>query len=184
MGLKLEWILNNYTLIKLEFRCFLYVPSFLIVEIIPMAPTDLLTTLTLLSHITYFWSFYSLLGQGLCRRSDFWSKHCGLYCYKSPMGRRSLWWKDHSHSLRGPYRQSQLGCSSRPSSWSSGIDRYSIARLALNRIQNIIMVIIGQTLCEGFDSCDRPSNLTQIAFKSLIFRPLWPWNQMDNLEKQ
>ena len=24
---------------------------------------------------------------------------------------------------------------------------------------------------EGFDSCDRPSNLTQIALKSSIFRP-------------
>ena len=25
---------------------------------------------------------------------------------------------------------------------------------------------------EGFDSCDRPSNLTQIGFKSLIFHPV------------
>ena len=37
---------------------------------------------------------------------------------------------------------------------------------------------------EGFDSCDRPSNLTQIGFKSLIFQPLWPWNLMNDLEKQ
>ena len=33
---------------------------------------------------------------------------------------------------------------------------------------------------EGFDSCDRPSNLTQIGFKSSIFQPLWPWNLMDD----
>ena len=25
---------------------------------------------------------------------------------------------------------------------------------------------------EGFDSCDRPSNLTQIGFKSFIFHPV------------
>ena len=27
---------------------------------------------------------------------------------------------------------------------------------------------------EGFDSCDRPCNLTQIGFKSSIFQPVWP----------
>ena len=37
---------------------------------------------------------------------------------------------------------------------------------------------------EGFDSCDRPSNLTQIGFKSSIFQPVWPWNLMDDPEKQ
>ena len=37
---------------------------------------------------------------------------------------------------------------------------------------------------EGFDSCDRPSNLTQIGFKSSIFQPLWPWNLMDDPKKQ
>ena len=36
---------------------------------------------------------------------------------------------------------------------------------------------------EGFDSCDRPSNLTQNGFKSLIFQPVWHWNLMDDLEK-
>ena len=36
---------------------------------------------------------------------------------------------------------------------------------------------------EGFDSCDWPSNHTQIGFKSLIFQPMWPWNLMDDLEK-
>ena len=37
---------------------------------------------------------------------------------------------------------------------------------------------------EGFDSCDRPSNLAQIWSKSLIFQPMWPWNLMDDLGKQ
>ena len=36
---------------------------------------------------------------------------------------------------------------------------------------------------EGFDSCDWPSSLTQIGFKSLIFQPVWPWNLMDDLGK-
>ena len=33
---------------------------------------------------------------------------------------------------------------------------------------------------EGFDSCDRPSNLTQIGFESSIFLPVWPRNLMDD----
>ena len=37
---------------------------------------------------------------------------------------------------------------------------------------------------EGFDSCDRPSYLTQIGFKSSIFQPVWPWNLMDDSKKQ
>ena len=36
---------------------------------------------------------------------------------------------------------------------------------------------------EGFHSCDRPSNLTKIGFKSYIFQPVWPWNLMDDLKK-
>ena len=36
---------------------------------------------------------------------------------------------------------------------------------------------------EGFDSCDRPSNLTQIGFKSSIFQPVWPSNLINDLEK-
>ena len=36
---------------------------------------------------------------------------------------------------------------------------------------------------EGFDSCDRPSNLTQIGLKLSIFQPMWPWNLMDDLKK-
>ena len=46
------------------------------------------------------------------------------------------------------------------------------------------MVIHKQGKPEGFDSCDRPSNLAQTGFISLIFRPVWPWNSMDEFEKQ
>ena len=44
-----------------------------------------------------------------------------------------------------------------------------------------ITSVIGKS--EGFDSCDRPSNLTQNGFKSSIFQPVWPWKFMDDLEK-
>ena len=37
---------------------------------------------------------------------------------------------------------------------------------------------------EGFDSCDRPSNLSQIGLSSSIFQPVWPWNLMDDPKKQ
>ena len=37
---------------------------------------------------------------------------------------------------------------------------------------------------EGFDSSNRPSNLTQIGFKSSIFQPVWAWNLMDDPKKQ
>ena len=33
---------------------------------------------------------------------------------------------------------------------------------------------------EGFDSCDRPSNLSQIEFEPSIFQPVWPRNLMDD----
>ena len=33
---------------------------------------------------------------------------------------------------------------------------------------------------ERFDSCYRPSNLTQIGFKLSISQPVWPWNLMDD----
>ena len=41
-----------------------------------------------------------------------------------------------------------------------------------------------QDKSEGFDSCDQPGNLTQIEFKSLTFRCVWPSNLMDDLEEQ
>ena len=37
---------------------------------------------------------------------------------------------------------------------------------------------------EGFDSCDWPRNLTQIEFKSSIFRRVWTLNLMDDHAKQ
>ena len=39
---------------------------------------------------------------------------------------------------------------------------------------------VKQGKSEGFDSCDRPSNLTQIV----AFSPSWPWNLMDDPEKK
>ena len=35
---------------------------------------------------------------------------------------------------------------------------------------------------EGFDSWNRPSNLTPIEFKSSIFQPVWPWHLMNDLK--
>ena len=49
---------------------------------------------------------------------------------------------------------------------------------------NEIYKLREQGKSEGFDSCDRPSNLTQIQFKSLIFQPMWPWYLMDDPKKQ
>ena len=37
---------------------------------------------------------------------------------------------------------------------------------------------------EGFDSCDRPTNLTKIGLNLLINQPVWPWHLMNDLEKQ
>ena len=37
---------------------------------------------------------------------------------------------------------------------------------------------------EEFDSCDRSSNFIQIGFKASISWPVWPWNLMDDIEKQ
>ena len=37
---------------------------------------------------------------------------------------------------------------------------------------------------EGFHNCDWPIILTQIGFKPLILRPVWPWNYIDDIEKQ
>ena len=36
-----------------------------------------------------------------------------------------------------------------------------------------VMGHLEQGKSEGFDNCDRPSNLTQIGFKSSIFHPVW-----------
>ena len=52
----------------------------------------------------------------------------------------------------------------------------------VNHLKKVIWIktakvpIQEQGKSEGFDSCrgDRPSNLTQIGFKSSIFQPVWP----------
>ena len=50
------------------------------------------------------------------------------------------------------------------------------------KITGLQTVAHKQDKSEGFDSCDRPSNL-KLGFKSSIFQPMWPWNLMDDLEK-
>ena len=57
------------------------------------------------------------------------------------------------------------------------MDNYHINPLKISRTKS------QQGKSEGFDSCDRPSNLTQIGLKSSIFPHVWPWNLMDDLEK-
>ena len=57
---------------------------------------------------------------------------------------------------------------------TDGQTDWTIHRAALSQLKN---------KSEGFDSCDRPSNLIEIGFKSSIFQPVWPWNLMDDLEK-
>ena len=52
---------------------------------------------------------------------------------------------------------------------------YYIVLYSLNEIK--------QGKSEGFDSCDRPSNLTQMGFKSSNFQPVWPWNLIDDPQK-
>ena len=50
-------------------------------------------------------------------------------------------------------------------------------------LSHVYAILIEQGKSEGFDSCDRPSNLTQIGFKSSIFSPVWPLNLMDDPQK-
>ena len=56
-------------------------------------------------------------------------------------------------------------------------------RLNIHRYIGTVPLQLQQGKSEGFDSCDRPSNLTQIGFKSSIFQPVWPWHLIDDLEK-
>ena len=49
-----------------------------------------------------------------------------------------------------------------------------------SKLSELFRVLDQQGKSEGFDSCDRPSNLTQIGLKSSIFQPVWPWNLMDD----
>ena len=48
-------------------------------------------------------------------------------------------------------------------------------------ISNGVLLII-QGKSEGFDSCDQPSNFTQIGFKLLIFQPVRPSNLPDDVK--
>ena len=48
----------------------------------------------------------------------------------------------------------------------------------------LFQAIPSQGKSEGFDSCGWPSNLTQIGLKSSINQLVWPWNLMNDLEKQ
>ena len=61
---------------------------------------------------------------------------------------------------------------------TSNVIYHSIYGMKL--ISNWVLLII-QGKSEGFDSCDRPSNFTQIGFKLSIFQPAWPWNLPDDV---
>ena len=52
-----------------------------------------------------------------------------------------------------------------------------------NLLMQLKQMVYHQGKSEGFDSCDWPSNLAQIGFKSSIFQPVWPWNLMDDLKQ-
>ena len=43
----------------------------------------------------------------------------------------------------------------------------------------VLLIIKGKS--EGFDSCNRPRNFTQIGFKLSIFQPVGPWNLPDDV---
>ena len=42
-------------------------------------------------------------------------------------------------------------------------------------VKELDVIVHKQGKSEGFDSCDWPSNLAQIWFKSSIFQPVWLW---------
>ena len=66
---------------------------------------------------------------------------------------------------------------------------YSVWEEAIASTTKVNNALYNNTMCkkqgksEGFDSCDRPSNLTQFEFKSSIFRRVWPSHLMDDLAK-
>ena len=70
-----------------------------------------------------------------------------------------------------------------------------IQHLLINKINNVIyhsedvmkqisnwVLLIIQGKYEGFDSCDRPCDFTQIGFKMSIFQPVRPWNSPDDVK--
>ena len=58
-----------------------------------------------------------------------------------------------------------------------------ILELTMQILHHFDGLVQEQGKSKGFDSFDRPSNLTQTGFKSLIFSTVWPGNLMDDLEK-
>ena len=52
---------------------------------------------------------------------------------------------------------------------------------AMKLISNWVLLTI-QGKSEGFDSCDQPSNFTQIGLKLSIFQPVRPWNLPDDVK--
>ena len=66
--------------------------------------------------------------------------------------------------------------------WYLESPQYQQQWYCLNRISRSSTIRTKQGKSEGFDSCDRPSNLAQIWSKSSIFQPVWPWNLIDDLE--
>ena len=59
---------------------------------------------------------------------------------------------------------------------------YKLYDFTFHSIIIFITILLKQGKSEGFHSCDRPSNLTEIGFKSSFFQPMWPWNLMDDLQ--
>ena len=85
-----------------------------------------------------------------------------------------IWWIDHYKIM---HMTGQL-CK------KFGSDTIAKNGIICNWISHQIRISMEQSKSEGFDSCDQPSNLTRIGFKLLIFQPVWPWNLMDDAEKQ
>ena len=67
----------------------------------------------------------------------------------------------------------------------SAISSWKVVRICtgIMIILSFFAFVMKQGKSEGFDSWDRPSNLTQIGLKLSISQTVWPWNLMDELEK-
>ena len=110
---------------------------------------------------------FSAINNQLSFYNQFWSRCC---IYKRP--------PVADHSVRR--YANAITCHQQPLSW-----RQDHGPLSLFYLKVVFYhTIFKQGKSEGFDSCDRPSNLAQIWSKSSIFCPLWPWNLMDGLGKQ
>ena len=78
-------------------------------------------------------------------------------------------WRVHAPegtaACKGPYRHSEYEC------YKRGL-AFVQTEVGDGLAHGYPLLKIKQGKSEGFDSCDRPSNLTQIEFKSLIFQPM------------